>query len=103
MVDKTKPWYLRDDSSISSHGDLNLSSLKPCSLEKAITRVLLQVKYMAKQGHRKIAVLTVGTDVLVLTVSVYEESKMVLKNCGLTSVLERTENMLHSGNLSTHR
>ena len=30
---------------------------------------------MAKQGHRKIIVLTVGTDVLVLTVSVYEESK----------------------------
>ena len=75
MVDGTKPWYVRDDSCISSHGDLNLSSVKRCSLEKAITRVLLHVKYMAKQGHQKIAVLTVGTDVLVLTISVYEESK----------------------------
>ena len=75
MVDGTKPWYVRDGTCISSHGDLNLSSVKPCSLKKAITRVLLHVRYMAKQGHRKIIVLTVGTDVLVLTVSVYEESK----------------------------
>ena len=58
---------------------------------------------MAKQGHRKIIVLTVGTDVLVLTVSVYEESKNSIEELRLTSVLERTGNMSHSGNLSTHR
>ena len=62
-----------DDTCIRSNGDLDLSNIRPCNHEEADTRVFLQVKDMAKQGHRKMVIQTVDTDVLVLAVSVFEE------------------------------
>ena len=64
-----------DDTCISNNGDLDLSNVKPCNHDEADTRIFLQVKDMAKQGHRKMFIRTVDTDVLVLAVSVYEELK----------------------------
>ena len=49
------------------------------NLQEVITRVFLHVKGMAKQGHRKIAVWTVSTDMLVLAVWVCKELKNVIE------------------------
>ena len=62
-----------DDTCISSSNELDLSSLTPCNHEEADTRVFLHVKDMTQQGHTKMVIRTVDTDVLVLAVSVYEQ------------------------------
>ena len=46
------------------------SSLAPCTHEEADTRMLLHVQDAVQQGHKKILLRTVDTDVLVLTVAV---------------------------------
>ena len=61
-----------DDTCISSSNELDLSNLTPCNHEEADTRVFLHVKDMTIQGHRKMVIRTVDTDVMVLAVSVYE-------------------------------
>ena len=62
-----------DDTCISSSNELDLSNLTPCNHEEADTRVFLHVKDMTQQGHTKMVIRTVDTDVLVLAVSVYEQ------------------------------
>ena len=64
-----------NDTCVSSNGDLDLSNIKPCNHEEADTTVFLHVKDIAKQGHRKMVIRTVRTDVLALPVLVYEELK----------------------------
>ena len=51
------------------------SKVKRCNHEEVDTRVFLHVKDMAKEGHRKMVIRTVDTDVLVLAVFVYEDLK----------------------------
>ena len=68
-----------DDTYISSSNKLDLSNLTPCNHEEADTRVFLHVKDMTKQGHRKMVIRTVDTDVLVLAVSVYEQLQEEMK------------------------
>ena len=62
-----------DDTRISDSNELDLSNLTPCNHEEADTRVFLHVKDMTQQGHTKMVIRTVDTDVLVLAVSVYEQ------------------------------
>ena len=62
-----------DDTCISGSNELDLSNLTPCNHEEANARVFLHLKDMTKQGHRKMVIRTVDTDVLVLAVSVYEQ------------------------------
>ena len=62
-----------DDTFINSSNELDLSNLTPCNHEEADTRVFLHVKDMTQQGHTKMVIRTVDTDVLVLAVSVYEQ------------------------------
>ena len=62
-----------DDTCISNSSELDLSNLTPCSHEEADTRVFLHVKDMTQQGHTKIVIWAVDTDLLVLAVSVYEQ------------------------------
>ena len=62
-----------DDTCISSSNELDLSNLTLCNHEEADTRVFLHVKDMAQQGHTKMVIRTVDTDVLVLAVSLYEQ------------------------------
>jgi hypothetical protein len=47
----------------------DLEYLQPCTHEEADTRLLLHVAHCAKQGLRKVAILTVDTDVVVLAVA----------------------------------
>ncbi len=47
----------------------DLSGLAPCTHEEADSRVLLHVEDATKQGHTKISIRTVDTDVLVLAVT----------------------------------
>ena len=49
------------------------SSLAPCTHEEADTRMLLHVQDAVQQGHEKILVRTVDTDVLVLAVAVLQQ------------------------------
>ena len=62
-----------DDTCISSSSELDSSNLTSCNHEEADTRVFLHVKDMTQQGHTKMVIRTVDTDVLVLAVSVYEQ------------------------------
>ena len=65
--------YAYDDTCISGSNELDLSNLTPCNHEEANARVFLHLKDMTKQGHRKMVIRTVDTDVLVLAVSVYKQ------------------------------
>ncbi|KAL9954824.1 hypothetical protein ACROYT_G042404 [Oculina patagonica] len=49
------------------------SSLAPCTQEEADTRMLLHVQDAVNQGHKKILLRTVDTDVLVLTIAVFQQ------------------------------
>ena len=57
----------------TGHVDINHNELRPCNHEEADTRILLHVKHAADSGHRKIAIRTVDTDVLVLAVSFFHQ------------------------------
>ena len=51
----------------------DISSLAPCSHEEADTRMLLHVQDALQQGHKKILLRTVDTDVLVLAVAFLQQ------------------------------
>ena len=51
---------------------MDIDSLQPCSHEEADTRILLHVKHCAQQGHKRISIQTVDTDVVVLAVGHFQ-------------------------------
>ena len=51
----------------------DISSLAPCSHEEAETRILLHVQDVLQEGHKKILLRTVDTDVLVLAVALLQQ------------------------------
>ena len=51
----------------------DISSLAPCSHEEIDTRMLLHVQDALQQGHKKILLRTVDTDVLVLAVAFLQQ------------------------------
>ena len=51
----------------------NVSGLAPCTHEEADTRMLFHVQDAMKQGHTKMAICTVDTDVVVLAVTASEQ------------------------------
>ena len=56
---------------ITSSGQMASSFISPCNHEEADTRVFLHVNDMSLQGHTKITIRTVDTDVLVIAISVF--------------------------------
>ena len=60
---------------ITNNGQSTSSFISPCNHEEADTRVFLHVNDMSLQGHTKITVRTVDTDVLVIAVSVFARLK----------------------------
>ena len=59
-----------DESVITSDQTMmDLNSLQPCSHEEADTRIFLHAAHCAQQGHKRIAIRTVDTDVVVLAVA----------------------------------
>ena len=51
---------------------MDIDSLQPCSHEEADTRIFLHVKHCAQQGHKRISIQTVDTDVVVLAIGHFQ-------------------------------
>ncbi len=62
-----------DTEEVVSFGNIENHNLTPCNHEEADTRILLHVKHAAEFGHRKIAIRTVDTDVVVIAISFFHE------------------------------
>ena len=45
-----------DDTFMATNAGISLAGVSPCNHEEADTRVLLHVKDMVKQGHRKVSI-----------------------------------------------
>lgn len=69
--------YATNCTTNNSH--ITSSFISPCNHEEADTRVFLHVNDMSLQGHSKITVRTVDTDVLVIAVSVFARLKEQLE------------------------
>jgi len=68
---KDKQLVITDGEEVCSKPPLpDLSSLAPCTHEKADSRMLLHASHAARHGHHKIMIRTADTDVDVLAVSV---------------------------------
>ena len=50
-----------------------MNTLGPCNHAEADTRLLLHAKDAALQGHQNLLILTVDTDVVVISISSFEE------------------------------
>jgi len=65
---KTTYSMVHDQLVRSSRGTIT-SALAPCSHEEADSRIFVHVKDMAQQGHTKMMIRTVDTDVVVIAVA----------------------------------
>ena len=75
-TDQGKSIYATDESSVlCSLVDPDLSSLAPCSHEEADTRLFLHVADAARKGCKKICVLTVDTDVVVIAIAMFQDDQ----------------------------
>ena len=54
-----------------SNKDINSSRLEMCNHEEADSRMFVHVYDASINGHENIKVVTVGTDVIVITISIY--------------------------------
>ena len=70
----------------------DVSSLVPCTHAKADTCMLLHLEDAVHQGHSKVSIHTIVTDVVVLAITQPSTSTSV--NCGLPLELERTSDFL---------
>ncbi|KAK0146492.1 hypothetical protein N1851_014183 [Merluccius polli] len=69
-VREDKQLVITDDVGVLSSPSLpDLSSISPCTHEEADTRMLLHVAHAVQNGHQKIIIQTVDTDVVVLAVA----------------------------------
>ena len=68
-----------DTTCITNTNQIASSFISPCNHEEADTRVFLHVSDISLQGHSKIIIRAVDTDVLVLAVSVSAHLKDQLK------------------------
>ena len=62
-----------NDTCFSNNPDIDLTSMVPCNLEEADTRVFLHATNMAENGHQRVVIRTVDTDVLVITISTFDK------------------------------
>ena len=76
-----------DRTEVVTSGNHNGLNLRPCNHEEADTRILLHVRDAASCGHRKIAIRTVDTDVVVIALSFF--INWVLMSFGLNLVSEK--------------
>ena len=60
------------DEDVICTSNHNLRNVSPCIQEKGDTRVFLHIKDMAENGLRKIQIRTVDTDVIVITLALFE-------------------------------
>ena len=72
---------------ISKNLDADLSALQPCNHEEAGTRLLLQALNASKSGFKRLLIVTVDTDVVVLVLCHF--FTLISRTCGSRSVPER--------------
>jgi len=58
-------------TSITSSGQMASPFISPCNNEETDIRVFLHVNDMSLQGHKKIIIRTVDTDVLIIAISIF--------------------------------
>ena len=75
-----------DDQVVCSSRGIITSALAPCSHEKANSMIFVHVKDMAQQGHTKVMIRTVDTDVVVTAVAKFVH-RLAWKSCELPLVL----------------
>ena len=71
---------------------INVSSLAPCTHAKADTRMLIHLEDSLHQGHSKVSIHTVDTDVVVLAITAAQ--RLNISELWLPLELERTSNFL---------
>ena len=67
---------------VLSTKELDVGSISPSDHEEADTRLLLHLKHAILRGHEKAYIRTVDSDVIVISVTVFNE----LKELGLTEL-----------------
>ena len=82
LSDALITWFSQKDKQlVITDGEASLSkplllhtvSLAPCTHEEADSRMLLHASHATRHGHHSILIRTVGTDVVVLTVSMAQD------------------------------
>ena len=68
--------YVYDNVCQSNETTVDVQFLSPCNYKETDTRVFLHVKDMARNGYRRLVIRTVGTDVLILAISLFHELKV---------------------------
>ena len=63
----------RGSDVVSSSETYDTSRLAPCTHEEADVKLMVHAADLSSQGHRRVMIRTVGTDVLVLAVAVYPQ------------------------------
>ena len=58
-------------SVITNNKDIDCSSLQPCTHEEADTRIMVHLAHASRNGHKRIVIRTVDTDVVVLALSLF--------------------------------
>jgi hypothetical protein len=61
------------DKEVLSNFALNTESINPCNQEEADSRLFLHVKDMSVNGHKKVQIKTVDTDVVVIAVTLFKD------------------------------
>lgn len=56
-----------------SNKPTDLSAVSPCKQEEADTRMMLHLRHATQQGHAKVYLRTVDSDVVVLAVNFFQE------------------------------
>ena len=79
---------------ISNNSEMVSSFISPSNHEEADTRVFLQVNDMSLQGHKKIIMGTVDTNVLVIAVSVFTHLKNQLDELWIDFGTEKNKQLV---------
>ena len=83
------------ESVLSSKNRMDLTSLAPCTHEKADTHLMVHVLDASLCGHRRIMIRTNDTDAVVLAASIVNTIPAEDMNCGLHMVQGNTCRTLH--------
>ena len=62
-----------DLNTVLSNETINIDLLSPCNHEEADTRMFLHVKHAVEEGHQKICIKTVDTDVVAIAISMFSQ------------------------------
>ncbi len=64
------------DITVTSASTKDITLISPTDHEEADTRLFLHVKDMGTEGHKRVMIRTVDTDVLMLSISLYDDLKL---------------------------